>query len=270
MNFFGDTRQNPTRPLGFMKITLIMFPIPPPPHNENLRGTFNRKRSLTLPPLPETLDEVFIRNTWTKTLDYRNFLLHQESGIALFATDAGLNFFRQSKVLLGYGTFKTPPPPFLQIYVIYGTHDNFKIPVGLFLAQRQKKYIKKIFETLKNRCFEKILVREFIATDYETGVNSAISQVFSFSTQLGCWFHYTQCVYRKKNKRWVWQLYISRTHIFKNNCSKIIQSSFFTRDRIYIRVHGLSKLNQHSVGSQQKLSKFFDYIWNFWLFEAWS
>ena len=122
-----------------------MFPILSPPRNENLKVTLNRKRSLTLPPIPKTLDEVFIRNTWTKTLDDFIFLLHQESGIVLFATDAGLNFFQQSKVLSGDGTFKTAAPPFLQFFVIYGTHENFKIPVIWALLGSKTEEIYNFF-----------------------------------------------------------------------------------------------------------------------------
>ena len=38
---------------------------------------------------------------------------------------------------------------------------------------------------------------EKIVTDFETGVIAAIKNTFQFSEHLGCWFHYSQCIYRK-------------------------------------------------------------------------
>ena len=157
------------------------------------------------------------------------FLLHQVSGIVIYATDAGLHFFQQSKVLLGVGTFKTAPPPFLEIYVIYGTHENYKITViWAFLGSNTEVY-KKFLETLKNKCFkkfQKILVPEFKITDYETGVISAIPKFFSYSTHLGCWFHYTQCIYRKKQEMGLTTQYKSDAN-FQKIARKLYSLAFF-------------------------------------------
>ena len=101
-DIFSDTRQNPTRPLKeIYENNLDNVCDFVPPRYENRKTTLNRKRSLTLPPIPKTFDEVFIGKTWTKTVDGRNFFLHQESGNVIFATNAGLIFFNNQKFCWG-------------------------------------------------------------------------------------------------------------------------------------------------------------------------
>ena len=144
---FSDTRQNPTGPLKeIYENNLDNVSDFVPPRYENLRGTLNRKRSLTLPPIPKTLDEVFIGNSWTKTLDDHNLLLHQESGIVIFVTDAGLIFFNNQKFCWGTVLLKQHP---LHSYKFVLFTEPTKITkyqlFGHFLARRQK-FIKKIWK----------------------------------------------------------------------------------------------------------------------------
>ena len=87
------------------------------------------KRNSKLPPTPATVDEVRFTDTWRNTSDNKRFLLFQDRGILIFATDEGLNFLSKTKSLLADGTFKSAPPPFTQIYTFFATAENWKIPV---------------------------------------------------------------------------------------------------------------------------------------------
>ena len=99
-----------------------------PPSYNKIRPSLVRKRQNILPKDPKTFDEVNIQEPWALTSNGKQFLLHQEPKMTIFATKQGLEFLR-SKIFLSDGTFMTAPPPFQQIYTVFGSTDEWKIPV---------------------------------------------------------------------------------------------------------------------------------------------
>ena len=171
------------------------------PRYNQMRGSMSRKRASCLPPVPTVFDRVKVEGSWTLALNFKRFLLHQEPQILIFATDQGLEFLARSRNLLCDGTFKTAPPPFKQIYTLFGATTEWKVPVvWAFLGSKNEAIYHRFFWLLSNKCTEILnipLVPEFIVTDYESGVIPAVRTVFFGSEQVGCWFHYSQCIYRK-------------------------------------------------------------------------
>ena len=100
-------------------------------------GTLNRKQSLTLPPKPNCLDEIHLTSPSFEILGQKFWMT------AIFFTSSGewYCYICQSEVLLGDGTFRTAATSFVQIYVFYGTHEYFKIPVvWAFLGSKTEIY----------------------------------------------------------------------------------------------------------------------------------
>ena len=83
----------------------------PGEHNQKIRKSISRKRAEILPKSPKTLEDVKIEGAWRKTKQGKEFVLHQEIGLVIFATTEGLEFLVRSKNIMGDGTFKSTPPP---------------------------------------------------------------------------------------------------------------------------------------------------------------
>ena len=90
------------------------------PSYEKVRQVMTRKRLKVLPKSPKFFAVINIDPPWSVKLNKKRFLLYQESKILIFVTDFGLKFLALSKNCLADGTFKTAPPPFYQIYTIFG------------------------------------------------------------------------------------------------------------------------------------------------------
>ena len=80
-----------------------------PPKYEKIRKSMSRKRAEILPESPKTLEAVKIERAWQKTKQGKEFVLHQEIGLVIFATIEGLEFLVRSKNIMGDGTFKSAP-----------------------------------------------------------------------------------------------------------------------------------------------------------------
>ena len=109
------------------------------------------------------------------------------------------------------------------------------------------------------------MLPEFIITDYETGVTSAISQVFSYSTHLGCWFHYTQCIYRKTQEMGLTTLYKSDPN-FQKIARKLYSLPFLPETEVISAFMDYQNAIKNHLDRNRNLQKTFDSVWNFWLF----
>ena len=90
--------------------------------------------------IPKNFEEIILNNQWTKTSNNKYFLLHQGDNMLIFATIQGLELLLRSKNNLGDGTFKTASRTFLQIYTIFGSSENWKVPiVWAFLMQKSEE-----------------------------------------------------------------------------------------------------------------------------------
>ena len=67
-----------------------------PPKYEKIRKRMSQKRAEVLPESPKTLEDVKIKGAWRKTKQGKEFVLHQEIGLVIFATTEGLEFLFRS------------------------------------------------------------------------------------------------------------------------------------------------------------------------------
>ena len=98
------------------------------------------------------------------------------------------------------GTFKACPSPYYQLYVIVGFWENRFIPlVFSFLSGKTTFHYRKLFGIICRRVRRitgQAWVPQRIITDYERGVISALETDFPEVEQAGCFFHFTQAIYR--------------------------------------------------------------------------
>ena len=123
-----------------------------------------------------------IEGAWQKTKQVKEFVLHQEIDLVIFATTEGLEFLVRSKNNMDIETFNSPH----RLSKIKRTDGEWFVPVvWAFLGLKK---LEKFFTILSKKSFEKFLVHlmpESIITGYESGVIAAVKKMFVVSTHWG-------------------------------------------------------------------------------------
>ncbi|CAF1259425.1 unnamed protein product, partial [Didymodactylos carnosus] len=81
--------------------------------------------------------------------------------------------------------------------------------VWVLTSARYELVYNEIFSTLKSKAekYRETFALEFVYLDFEQACINAVESEFPAATIRGCWFHYTQCLYRKIQKLGLSTLY---------------------------------------------------------------
>ena len=105
-----------------------------------------------------------------------------------------------SDTIYGDGTFYSCPSLFYQLYTFHAIVDAKMYPLvyNLLPAKNQTVYTK-LLTLLKDLCqqHQLKLPPRTIFLDYEVAIRNAAHAVFPGIKAKGCFFHYTQCIWRK-------------------------------------------------------------------------
>ena len=163
---------------------------------------YNHRRKM-LPPLPRRLQEVTLEGTWAETSQGKPFMLANdgdEQKIVVFSTDENLEKLSASERIFMDGTFKVAPPFFTQMYTVHVQYLGQMIPVlfALLPCKTQEIYVR-LFDIVTKLCHDRRLPFQprSIMTDFEIGVLGAIRISFPATVVRGCFFHFSQAVWRK-------------------------------------------------------------------------
>ena len=138
-------------------------------------------------------------------------------------TDTAAIFFSEEMNILLHqvvhiqfdGTFYTVPIQFAQLWTIFVAVDRHSLPAihCLMTTKSQALYIA-VLERISSK------VPHFkpsaSMSDWEIAPRNALKEVFPQIGIYGCWFHYTQCIWRKTKK-------LGLSHSFKTNSEKKYQ-----------------------------------------------
>lgn len=171
------------------------------PHISILKRTIRRikNRETGAPSNPKSLNDLQIPELYQLTTDGKPFLLH-DSGpgnkrILIFSTQQNLDLMSNCEHWFADGTFSTCPTLFTQIYTIHGVQYNNVLPSLLvLLPDKTENTYDRLFEGLKN--LKNGLRPKTIMIDFEKGVINAISKQFSDTEISGCFFNFSQAIWR--------------------------------------------------------------------------
>ncbi|XP_025407409.1 uncharacterized protein LOC112681362 [Sipha flava] len=105
------------------------------------------------------------------------------------------------------GTFSTSPSLFTQIYTIHGIQYSNVFPLVFpLLPNKMESTYCRLFEALKS--IKTGLSSETIMVDFEKAAMNAISKYFPGTKIRGCFFHFTQSVWRHVQQTGLQQQYI--------------------------------------------------------------
>ena len=175
------------------------------PTFQSCKSILYRSRGKMMPKLPTTPEEINLQDHWTQTLAHERFLLcddRDEAGnrILLFATDANLQRLCASSTVYRDGTFYSCTSLFTQLYTLHADVEGTVFPlVFALLPNKTEATYRRLFSLLRTAVNERqsALTPETWMIDFEVAARNAVGGIFPNTTIRGCFFHYTQCIWRK-------------------------------------------------------------------------
>ncbi|XP_074653594.1 uncharacterized protein LOC141907751 [Tubulanus polymorphus] len=175
------------------------------PHADTCKKVMQRVRRKKYQKDPATHDELFITDTWSLTReDGEEFLMYDNasttSRIMILATDICLKKHCEPDTWFMDGNFQMAPTLFEQLYVIHVPLANSAIStVYAFLQRKTQETYEEFLTVLCEKCDDKglFLSPKTVVIDFELAVLNATKSVFSDIEIRGCFYHLSQCIYRK-------------------------------------------------------------------------
>ncbi|XP_049886684.1 uncharacterized protein LOC126381225 [Pectinophora gossypiella] len=146
----------------------------------------------------KTLSEVKISETFGK--DFLMFDDGTDEKILCFISQKCKSVFPNLSHVFLDGTFKVVPKPFYQIYTIHGDLGNGTVVPLLYalLPNKTQETYKRLFNLIKEKN------PDFRPTnfkiDFEKAAINAINEIFPEAVVNGCFFHYSQAIWKKGKK----------------------------------------------------------------------
>jgi MULE transposase domain len=173
---------------------------------QNIKRGIRNVRSATMGSLvvPHCREDINLPDAYKVTSTGESFLLF-DSGIApdrimIFGTDKNLDFLSHSEVWLVDGTFKLAPSLFDQIFIIHGLRNKTTVPLLYCLTpSRTTQTYTRVLTAIKT--LKPNLDPKQIMSDFELASINAFRDAFPQAEQKGCFFHYTQSLFRQIQKR---------------------------------------------------------------------
>ena len=159
-----------------------------------------RRRLNPCPAIPTARHGFVVPVVYSTTTDGRRFLMY-DSGIddndrlLIYSTDENLDAMANRTDWFVDGTFKCAPEIFYQVFTIHIFIHGTVIPV-LFalLPNKQQSTYERLLRGVNS-------LRQFnptsVLADFELASINAIRNVYPSVNVVGCFFHFSQCVYRK-------------------------------------------------------------------------
>lgn len=149
---------------------------------------------------PQSRLELDIPEEYKQTEKGEPFLYHDNGGdkkrFLIYTTERNLDRLETCKIWQSDGTFRTVPTIFTQLYTIHGHIDGKLVPlVYVLLPGKTESLYNKVLQLLKQG--RKNMKPQIIISDFEQAFISAAEKVFPKAEFHGCYFHFTQCIYRQ-------------------------------------------------------------------------
>lgn len=176
------------------------------PTFESVKSALYRSRAKVIPKLPATQQDINLEHQWTETLAGDRFVLCDDTDnsgnrIIIFATDDNLQRLCDAAAVYGDGTFYSCPGMFTQLYTLHASvHEQMFPLVFCLLPNKSELTYQRMFSLLQEAVRQRIqleLTPETVMLDFEVAARNAVRAAFPQSRLRGCYFHYTQCIWRK-------------------------------------------------------------------------
>lgn len=235
------------------------------PTFQQVKDSLYRQRRKKLPSLPKNRSSIHLEEEWTRTLSDDDFLQindGDDNKILVFSTIKNMRYLSTCPTVYGDGTFFASPHLFLQIYTLHGFVDGQMFPlVYSFLPDKSQATYERLFRLLRIKAGEYNIdinpVR--FQMDYEKAAHNAVRHVFPDAEVRGCFFHFTQCIWRQVQKLGLQSIYQTDTdlHKFVRRISALPLVPENLLDEVWIEIAN----QQPDTESATKLADYFTETW---------
>ena len=173
------------------------------PEFSTVRSSMNRVRSQLVPAIPHDIDDVVFEDEWAQTWEGERFVLHQDNdwGLVVFSTVEAIETIGRCSTIFMDGTFKTCPRPYMQMLTIHGKLFGRVLPLVTALMTgktigQYRQVIQSVKTALRRNTGHRFRPGS-INCDFEQAILSACETELPGSTVQGCYFHFTQNMWKK-------------------------------------------------------------------------
>ncbi|CAK9290191.1 unnamed protein product [Gordionus sp. m RMFG-2023] len=166
----------------------------------SIRGHIDRLLKKYRPFMPHSIQDIVLTPAYATSSRSQGFHIPTDDKILVFGTTDMLKLLGAATTIYMDGTFYIVPRLYCQLYSIHVMYENVMIPViyALLPDKSRETYIQ-LFHIVKKFCTrEGIYFNPPIGqTDFEAAAISALRFVFPNTVIKGCFFHYSQALWRE-------------------------------------------------------------------------
>jgi len=220
----------------------------------------------TSPSNPSSLENLIISEKFLLTLDEKPFMLY-DSGkedsqrLLIFSTKTNLELLATCDHWYADGTFSSSPPLFSQIYTIHGMKFSTCIPlVYALLPDKTQTTYTKFLTVLK--VLNSSLKPTTLMIDFEQAVQKSASEVFPDCLLRGCFFHFSQSIWRHIQSSSLQQRYTNDAE-FAQEIRQIAALAFIPEEAVENAFKTLceSEFYENNEPELAPLLKYFEDTW---------
>ncbi|CAF4462764.1 unnamed protein product, partial [Rotaria socialis] len=163
------------------------------------------------------------------------------------------------------GTFRSTPPFFDQIFTIHGLKFDCAFPcIFALLPDRKKSTYQQLFKELNAVAVSmgRTWKPDQIMSDFETSLIPAISTEFPESVHKGCYFHFSQCLYRRIQSLGLATAY-SHDESVRSCCRKLMALPLLPIQEVETSFYDLRATADPTL--KQQLRELFLYFDEYWI-----
>ncbi|XP_071118353.1 uncharacterized protein [Haliotis cracherodii] len=232
-----------------------------------------RQRHKTVPRLHQSRLHVNLEGEWTRTQGGERFLhtvpmSEGEDPILIFTTDKNLELLCEADIVYEDGTFSSSPKLFDQVYTIHAEFQEHMFPLVFCLLPNKAEctYVRAfeyIQEAAHNLGFD--WTPRVFQQDFERAAHNAVESVFATTHTRGCFFHFTECKWRRVQKEGLATEYTSVEEV-KKVVRRASALPLVPLDMVEDVWADAIADSPQSV----KVTRFMDYITTTWVEGSWS
>lgn len=237
------------------------------PDIPNLRRMIQRKKQANNPTRvsPQTFSDLKIPGELCLTVSKEPFLMYDNGNaqkrILIFSTPRNLHRLENSDVWMMDGTFKSTPTPFTQIYTIHG-YVNTVVPlVYSLLPDKQSSTYTEFLSVLKSKIPNKSPRK--VIMDFELPMMNTIKKLYMDSQIQGCFFHFSQAVWRKIKKRSLIEDYESDSKL-QFELKKLTALCFVPPNSVDEYYTSITE-SEYFMANEEKLAPILNYFEDTWI-----
>jgi len=160
------------------------------------------QRRRVMPPLPKSREDITVPDMYQTKSSNEQFLAHcsRNNDLIMFCTPSSLKLLCESNHISMDGTFDCVPALFSQLLTIHAFEHGKLLPLAYcLLSSKERSAYAQVFRTLKEKAQQENLVfaPSTIMSDFEGGLIASVRDEFPNAVHHGCYFHFTQAIWRQ-------------------------------------------------------------------------